>query len=54
MSIRKRIICFFKGHDVKVFKIGLYRYNIEAECNRCGYRLSEEEAYAIVHRSVIG
>ena len=52
MNIKKRIICLFKGHE---HTITLYMdsQRVNAECTRCGHRLTEQEALWILKTSTI-
>ena len=52
MNIKQRLICLFKGHD-HVFHIYLDSIEVNAECSRCGHRLSPREASWILRTSTI-
>ena len=52
MNIKKRIICLFKGHEHTV-TLNLDSLQVNAECTRCGHRLTPEQALHILKTSTI-
>lgn len=52
MNLKKRIICFFKEHQHTI-TVNLDSLQVNAECTRCGNRLSEEEALHILRTGTI-
>lgn len=44
-----RILCFLKGHQHTLY-VQLHTLEVNAECTRCGHRLSNADAIRILMR----
>lgn len=49
----QRLTCRVKGHKVEVLQFYLHSVTVNAECVRCGHRLTQEEAYVLVNSSSV-